>query len=56
MVPTTFQGISSESETVTSTAEDFHPLAGIDSANAMPSGISTSKTAREKVSWRTKAS
>ena len=55
MVPTTFHGISSDSATITSTAEDFQPLAGIDSASAMPSGISTSSTAPENSSWRNSA-
>ena len=55
MVPTTFQGISSESATSTSTAEAFQPLAGIDSASAMPSGISTASTASEKPIWRSSA-
>jgi hypothetical protein len=49
MVPTTFQGISSDSATSTSTAEAFQPLAGIASASAMPSGISTASTASEKL-------
>ena len=52
MVPTTFHGISSDSATSTSTSEAFQPCAGIDSASAMPSGISTASTASEKVSWR----
>lgn len=51
MVPTTFQGISSESATNTNVAEAFHPLAGMASASAMPSGISTSSTAPENLSW-----
>jgi hypothetical protein len=41
--------------TSTSTADDFQPFAGIASANAMPSGISTSSTANEKVIWRPSA-
>ncbi|MNV29955.1 hypothetical protein D3C71_1212040 [compost metagenome] len=52
MVPTTFHGMSSDSATTTSTADDFQPVAGIDSASAMPSGISTSSTDSEKPSWR----
>jgi hypothetical protein len=56
MVPTTFHGMSSDSATTTSTAEDFQPLAGIDSASPMPSGISTSSTDSEKPSWRHSAS
>ena len=55
MVPTTFHGISSESATSTSTAEAFQPEAGMTSASAMPSGISTSSTASEKPSWRSSA-
>src|SRR6218665_3573012 len=52
IVPTTFHGISSDRATTTSTAEDFHPCVGIDSASRMPSGISTASTASEKLSWR----
>ena len=52
---TTFQGMSSEIATTTSTAEACHPFAGIDSASMMPSGISTSSTASENVSWRASA-
>ena len=55
MVPTTFQGISSDSATTTKTADDFQPCAGMDSASRMPSGISTASTASEKVSWRNSA-
>ncbi len=55
MVPTTFHGISSDSATTTSTADDFQPCAGMDRASRMPSGISTSSTASEKVSWRHRA-
>ncbi len=55
MVPTTFHGISSEMATTTSTADDFQPLAGIDSASAMPSGISTSSTDSENTIWRPSA-
>ena len=55
MVPTTFHGISSEIATITSMADAFHPLAGMDSARAMPSGISTSSTASEKTIWRPSA-
>ena len=55
MVPTTFHGISSDSETTTSTAEAFQPWAGMDRASAMPSGISTSSTASEKPIWRSRA-
>ncbi|MNT37803.1 hypothetical protein D3C72_1739590 [compost metagenome] len=52
MVPTTFQGISSDSATTTSTADDFQPLAGMASASAIPSGISTASTASENVICR----
>ncbi|MNT66716.1 hypothetical protein D3C72_2048000 [compost metagenome] len=55
MVPTTFQGINSDSATTTSTADDFQPCAGMDSASRMPSGISTANTASEKVICRHKA-
>ena len=51
MVPTTFQGISSESATNTSVAEAFQPCAGMASASAMPSGISTASTAMENFIW-----
>jgi hypothetical protein len=34
MVPTTFQGISSDSATSTSTSEAFQPCAGMDSASS----------------------
>ena len=47
MVPTTFQGISSESDTITSAADDFQPVAGMDKASKMPSGNSTASTANE---------
>ncbi len=56
MVPTTFHGISSDNAMITSTADAFQPLAGIDKASRMPSGISTSSTASEKPSWRSSAS
>ena len=55
MVPTTFHGISSEIATSTSTAEDFQPLAGMASASAMPSGISTASTASENTICRPSA-
>ena len=55
MVPTTFHGMSSDSATTTSTADDFQPCAGMDSASKMPSGISTASTASEKVIWRSSA-
>ena len=51
MVPTTFQGISSDSATITSVADAFQPVAGMASARAMPSGICTSSTAKENFSW-----
>jgi len=54
-VPTTFQGMSSESETMTSVADDFQPCAGMASARTMPSGNSTSRTASENVIWRNSA-
>jgi hypothetical protein len=41
--------------TITSTADACQPLAGIDSASAMPSGISTSSTANEKLICRSSA-
>ena len=47
IVPTTFQGISSESATSTSTADERQPCAGMESASAMPSGISTISTESE---------
>jgi hypothetical protein len=47
-VPTTFHGIKSEMATSTSTADERQPLAGIASASAIPSGISTSSTDSEK--------
>jgi hypothetical protein len=52
MVPTTFHGISSDSATITSTTEARQPAAGMDSASAMPSGISISSTASENWIWR----
>ncbi|CFL81659.1 Uncharacterised protein [Bordetella pertussis] len=52
MVPTTFQGISSDSAMTTSTAEARQPLAGMASASRMPSGISINSTASEKPIWR----
>lgn len=55
MVPTTFHGISSDSAMMTSTAEARQPLAGIDSASRMPSGISMASTASEKPIWRSSA-
>ena len=48
MVPTTFQGISSDSAMTTSTADARQPEAGMDSASRMPSGISMASTASEK--------
>gem|GEM_PF-5855306 len=48
IVPTTFHGISSDSAMITSTADARQPLAGIDSASRMPSGIWISSTANEK--------
>jgi len=47
MVPTTFHGISRLSATSTSTRLDFQPVAGMLSASAMPSGISTASTDSE---------
>ncbi len=51
MVPTTFQGTSSDSATMTRVADAFQPWAGMHSASAMPSGSSTSSTASENFSW-----
>ncbi|MNV53843.1 hypothetical protein D3C71_1460050 [compost metagenome] len=55
MVPTTFHGISKDSAMITSTADARQPLAGMDRASKMPSGISMASTASEKPIWRNKA-
>src|SRR3546814_1190444 len=55
IVPTTFQGISSESATSTSTADDFQPVDGMDRASSTPNGISIARTDIENTNWRHKA-
>src|SRR3546814_17843313 len=55
IVPTTFQGISSESATMTSTADDFQPVDGMDRARRTPNGISIARTDIENTHWRHKA-
>jgi hypothetical protein len=55
-VPTTFHGISKDKATNTKVTEACQPLAGMDKAKAMPSGISNNNTAEENTSCRHKAS
>src|SRR3546814_7998286 len=48
IVPTTFQGISSESATMTSTADDFQPVDGMDRASSTPNGIPIARNRSEE--------